>query len=211
MSKSESKIPNISHPPAGGNGKKSPISKAILKALGDKKVYDLLSLKNQIKSALEANKGPNKADGSIDSPQGNKAEYAVTRAVKNLTDAGMLESLQSDNMDYVRLTREGKQKLMSLKLDDDTVIVPATWDRQWRVVLLDLPESRKNERESLRYLLKKAGFVCLKNSAWVSPYPLEHLFINIKKDLGLNTELMVLVTDTIDEDTRKYLFEVFMK
>lgn len=192
MSKSEEK-----------STKKSPISKAILKALGDKKVYDLLSLKNQIKGALEANTGPNKAD--------NKAEYAVTRAVKNLTDAGMVESLQSDNMDYVRLTREGKQKLMSLKLDDDTVMVPTTWDGQWRVVLLDLPESRKNERESLRYLLKKAGFVCLKNSAWVSPYPLEHLFMNIKKDLGLTTELMVLVTDTIDEDTRKYLFEVFMK
>ncbi len=185
------------------NTKKSPISKAILKALGDKKVYDLLSLKNQIKGALEANTGPNTAD--------NKAEYAVTRAVKNLTDAGMVESLQSDNMDYVRLTREGKQKLMSLKLDDDTVMVPTSWDGQWRVVLLDLPESRKNERESLRYLLKKAGFVCLKNSAWVSPYPLEHLFMNIKKDLGLTTELMVLVTDTIDEDTRKYLFEVFMK
>ncbi len=192
MSKSEEK-----------NIKKSPISKAILKALGDKKVYDLLSLKNQIKVALEANTSPNKAD--------NKAEYAVTRAVKNLTDAGMVESLQSDNMDYVRLTREGKQKLMSLKLDDDTVMVPTTWDGQWRVVLLDLPEARKNERESLRYLLKKAGFVCLKNSAWVSPYPLEHLFMNIKKDLGLTTELMVLVTDTIDEDTRKYLFEVFMK
>ncbi len=192
MSKSEEK-----------STKKSPISKAILKALGDKKVYDLLSLKNQIKGALEANTGPNKVD--------NKAEYAVTRAVKNLTDAGMVESLQSDNMDYVRLTREGKQKLMSLKLDDDTVMVPTTWDGQWRVVLLDLPETRKGERESLRYLLKKAGFVCLKNSAWVSPYPLEHLFMNIKKDLGLTTELMVLVTDTIDEDTRKYLFEVFMK
>ena len=203
MSKSELKASNINHPPAGGGGKKSPISKAILKALGDKKVYDLLSLKNQIKGALEANTGPNTAD--------NKAEYAVTRAVKNLTDAGMVESLQSDNMDYVRLTREGKQKLMSLKLDDDTVMVPTSWDGQWRVVLLDLPESRKNERESLRYLLKKAGFVCLKNSAWVSPYPLEHLFMNIKKDLGLTTELMVLVTDTIDEDTRKYLFEVFMK
>lgn len=200
MSKSEEK-----------NTKKSPISKAILKALGDKKVYDLLSLKNQIKGALEANTGSNKADGSTYSLQGNKAEYAVTRAVKNLTDAGMVESLQSDNMDYVRLTREGKQKLMSLKLDDDTVMVPTTWDGQWRVVLLDLPEARKNERESLRYLLKKAGFVCLKNSAWVSPYPLEHLFMNIKKDLGLTTELMVLVTDTIDEDTRKYLFEVFMK
>jgi len=193
------------------NTKKSPISKAILKALGDKKVYDLLSLKTHIKGALDGNIGLNKANGQAGLPMDNKSEYAVTRAVKNLTDAGMVESLQSDNMDYVRLTKEGKQKLMSLKLDDDTVIVPATWDGQWRIILLDLPESRKSERESLRYLLKKAGFVCLKNSAWVSPYPLEHLFMNIKKDLGLTTELMVLVTDTIDEDTRKYLFEVFMK
>jgi HKD family nuclease len=59
--------------------------------------------------------------------------------------------------------------------------------------------------------LKKAGFICLKNSAWVSPYPFEHLFMNIKKDLGLSTEIMIIVTQFVDEETKKVLFESFGK
>jgi len=98
-----------------------------------------------------------------------------------------------------------------LELDNDTTLANTSWDGFWRIILLDLPENRKNERESLRYLLKKAGFVCLKNSAWISPYPFEHLFTNIKKDLGLTSEMMILVTELVDEETKKFLFETFGK
>ncbi len=95
--------------------------------------------------------------------------------------------------------------------EGEEALVPQTWDGMWRIILLDLPEERKSERESLRYLLKKAGFVCLKNSAWISPFPFEHLFTNIKKDLGLTTEMMIIVTEHIDEESKKVLFETFGK
>ena len=71
------------------------------------------------------------------------------------------------------------------------------------MILLDLPEDRKSEREALRYLLKKAGFMCIKNSVWISMYPYENLFTNIKKDLGLTTEMMIVVTDKIDKETEE--------
>jgi hypothetical protein len=65
------------------------------------------------------------------------------------------------------------------------------------------------EREALRYLLKKAGFVCLKNSVWISPFPFEHFFSNIKKDLGLTNELLIVVTQSLDEDSEKFFIESF--
>ncbi len=37
-------------------------------------------------------------------------------------------------------------------------------------------------------------------------YPFEHLFNNIKKDLGLSTELIIIITDKIDEETEKEFF-----
>ena len=138
-----------------------------------------------------------------------KPLYAVTRSLKTLHDTGMIDNISSGQNDYARLTNAGKKKANTLKLDSETAMVNTSWDGMWRIILLDLPESRKNERESLRYLLKKAGFVCLKNSAWVSPYPFEHLFMNIKKDLGLSTELIILVTQFVDEETKKVLFEMF--
>ncbi len=139
----------------------------------------------------------------------SKSKYAITRSIKGLEEAGLIEHISSGQNFYVRLTKEGKKKAMSIKLESEESLVSTTWDGYWRVILLDIPENRKSERESLRYLLKKAGFICLKNSAWISPYPFEHLFTNIKKDLGLTTELMILVTKHIDEVTEKELYKIF--
>ena len=143
--------------------------------------------------------------------EGRKNSYALTRALKNLVEGGYAEIHKSERKNYAKITAEGKNKLNTLVLENEDALVPQTWDGFWRIILLDLPENRKSERESLRYLLKKAGFVCLKNSAWISPFPFEHLFTNIKKDLGLTTEMMIIVTELIDEETKKVLFETFGK
>jgi DNA-binding transcriptional regulator PaaX len=140
-----------------------------------------------------------------------KNSYALTRALKNLVDGGYAEIYKTERKNYAKITAEGKNRLNTMVLENEDALVPQTWDGYWRIILLDLPENRKSERESLRYLLKKAGFVCLKNSAWISPFPFEHLFTNIKKDLGLTTEMMIIVTDLIDEESKKVLFETFGK
>jgi DNA-binding transcriptional regulator PaaX len=138
-------------------------------------------------------------------------KYKINRSLKGLREAGLIEQVSSPQNEYARLTKEGKKKMHSLELESDTKLVNTSWDGYWRIILIDLPENRKSERESLRYLLKKANFVCLKNSAWISPYPYEHLFMNIKKDLGLITEMMIIVTKFIDEETKRFLFESFGK
>jgi DNA-binding transcriptional regulator PaaX len=136
--------------------------------------------------------------------------YAITRSLKGLEGAGLIETHYSGQQHYSRLTREGKRKAHSITLENDTAMIPS-WDGKWRVILLDVEEDRKTERDGLRYLLKKAGFVLLKNSVWISPYPLEHLFMNIKKDLGLTTEIMIFVTDIVDEETSKAFFDIVKK
>ena len=140
-----------------------------------------------------------------------KTTYAISRALKNLVNENCDEIYKSEKQTYAKITAKGKNKLNSLLLENRTTLVNTSWDGFWRIILLDLPENRKGERESLRYLLKKAGFVCLKNSAWISPFPFEHLFTNIKKDLGLTTEMMILVTEHIDEESKKVLFQTFGK
>ena len=170
-------------------------SKKILKILGQKSAVSLPEIRDKVMSQKDC----------------ENPKYAITRSLKGLKEAGLIEQVSSPQNDYARLTKEGKKKAHSLELDNDTTLVNTSWDGLWRIILLDLPEDRKSERESLRYLLKKAGFVCLKNSAWISPFPFEHLVNNIKKDLELTTEMMIIVTDNIDEKSKKVLFETFGK
>ncbi len=178
------------------NKREHQYSKKILKILSEKPAISLPEINEKISHL--AVKPPSE-------------KYAITRCLKNLKEAGLIEQILSPQNEYARLTKEGRKKAHCLELESETTLVNTSWDGFWRIILLDLPENRKPERESLRYLLKKAGFVCLKNSAWISPYPFEHLFANIKKDLGLTTEMMIIVTQFLDEETKKVLFETFGK
>lgn len=190
--------------------RKEDYSKKILKILAENKAVSVPELAEKVATPLRPTAtSPYKGEDSTrETPA--KARYAINRTLKGLVESGLIESHFSGQNDYARLTSAGRKKATTLKLENDTTLLP-NWDGKWRMVLLDLPESRKSERESLRYLLKKAGFVCLKNSAWISPFPFEHLFMNIKKDLNLSTEIMIMVTDTIDPETEKVLFEMFGK
>lgn len=169
---------------------KNNFSKNILKKLGKKQAISIDSLKES---------------------ENSDSYTALSRSIKNLIGTGLAEIHRGGQTDFLRLTKEGKKKVISLKLDNENTLVNTNWDGYWRIILLDLPESRKAERESLRYLLKKAGFVCLKNSAWISPFPYEYLFENIKKDLGLTTELVIITTNKIDSISEKLFFENFKK
>ena len=176
--------------------KKADFSKKILNILAGKQAVNIPELKDQISPKT----------GALVVPEHG---YAVTRSIKNLADLGLIETLEGGQNDYARITQKGRQKLASLKLDNTNMLSNPSWDGKWRIVLLDLPETRKAEREALRYLLKKAGFICLKNSAYVSPNPFEFLFQNIKKDFELTTELMIIVTESIDPETKKFLIQEF--
>lgn len=164
----------------------SDFSKKIVKLLADKPALSISSLTEHLTGS--------------DSP---KAAYALTRSIKGLRESGLITSHDSGQQEYARLTTEGKRKAHSIKLDANDAVLNPNWDGKWRIIMLDLPEDRKADRDGLRYLLKKGGFVCLKNSVWISPQPFEHLFASIKKDLGLTTEIMIFVTDTLDSETEK--------
>jgi DNA-binding transcriptional regulator PaaX len=171
--------------------KKQDFSKKIIKILSGKSAVSV----DEITKNLSLDPSPCQVEG--------KSKYALTRSIRGLEDAGLIEQVSSGQSKYARLTKEGKKKAHSLKLDGDGAIIDTSWDGYWRMIILDIPEDRKSEREALRYLLKKAGFVCVKNSVWISMLPFENLFTNIKKDLNLTTEMMIIVTDRIDEDTEK--------
>jgi len=162
------------------NTKKPNIQKDILKLLAERPAVSIDSLKNK---------------------KDTKASYAIARSVKNLVESGLAEIHNSENQKFLKITKKGRNKFNCIKLEGEDALVSTAWDGFWRIIILDIPEERKNEREALRYLLKKANFVCIKNTVWISPFPYENLFTNIKKDLGLSTGLMIIVTDKLDPET----------
>lgn len=177
------------------NSKKPSIQKDILRFLAEKPAVPIKAIKANLP---KVDRDP-------------KKNYALARSIKNLVEAGLVEIHNSDNKKYLKITKKGKNKLNCIRLESKEALVSNAWDGFWRIIILDIPEDRKHERDALRYLLKKANFICVKNTVWISPYPYEHLFKNIKKDLGLGTELMIIVTNKLDPETNLAFLEAIKK
>ncbi len=184
--------------------KKPSIQRIILRTLSNKRTVPIDFIRKNVQNFINSRKNNQNLEDNKE-----KTNYAITRSIRNLINDGLVESFSSERNQYFRLTNEGKQKLNDLILKNKSSLVSIKWDGFWRIIILDLPEERKNEREALRYLLKKAGFICLKNSVWISMYPFEHLFTNIKKDLNLSSEMIIIATNKIDKETEKEFFSLF--
>ena len=179
--------------------KKNSLQELILRLLSRQPAARTADIAEEIEIALE----------SEDTERKVKPRYIINRTIKHLSQKGMVELYETPQSTFARLTPGGRHKLRSIKLGNENNMVPTSWDGQWRIVILDIPESRKQERDALRYLLKKANFVLLKNSVWVSPYPLEHFLNNLKDDLDLDEEFIILVADYLDTKVQDRLLQEF--
>jgi phenylacetic acid degradation operon negative regulatory protein len=68
-----------------------------------------------------------------------------------------------------RLTQAGQ--LHALGGRDPAVQWKRRWDGRWRLVIFDVPESRRLTRDKLRKYLHRRGFGYLQNSVWITPDP----------------------------------------
>lgn len=180
-------------------GSKTNLQKLILRLMHGKKAVEVENLVERIEGILEREE---------ELTRKVKPKYVINRTVKHLEKTGMIESFDTEQSAFVRMTPEGRHKLRSMQLDADFPL-PTSWDGKWRIVILDVPESKKEVRNALRYILKKANFTCLKNSVWISPYPFEHMLTNMKEDLDLTNEMIIIVSDQLDPMTEAYLRESF--
>lgn len=146
-----------------------------------------------------------------DSKRKVKPKYVINRAIKQMIETDMIQEHETPQSSFLSLSSEGRHKLRNIKLSSKNHLVSTTWDGYWRMVILDIKEDQKSQRDALRYVLKKAQFVQLKASVWISPFPLEHMMINMKEDLKLHDEMMVIVTDKLDPGTEELLQKRFTK
>jgi DNA-binding transcriptional regulator PaaX len=175
------------------------IQKNILKFLQNKRASNISELSDHIHQTC------NNSDRKVN------IKYIISRSLKNLEASGDITVHKTEQGSFARLTSTGRQKLRSLRLSEKTHLMPLGWDGKWRIAILDIPENDKEKRNALRYILKKASFICLKNSVWISPHPFEHMLETMKEDLELSTELSVIVTDYIDPASEEEFRKAFWK
>src|SRR3989344_826640 len=71
------------------------------------------------------------------------------------------------------LQRAGRKRALTFHAEQMLIRKPNRWDGAWRIVVFDIPEEKRKEREAFRIHLRTIGMRELQKSVMIHPYPCE--------------------------------------
>ena len=98
---------------------------------------------------------------------------------------------------FIQLTKKGQLQALLYK---SKLPRSGKWDGKWRIVVFDIPESARIQRNLLRRLLRDAEFIKLQNSVFISPYSLNREAIKYLKETKLIDYIRICRVDELDDD-----------
>jgi len=111
------------------------------------------------------------------------AERSIRTTIDRLNKKGFIEK----EISGIILSKYGKEyvkrKSESLKQFNKTEGIS---EDKKLLVMFDVPTERKDEREWLRWHLKKFGYIMIQQSVWVGPAPLPKEFSTYLKEIKLD-------------------------
>mgnify|MGYP001567770419 CR=1 FL=1 len=112
----------------------------------------------------------------------NYSRNTISGSLAYMRKKGFLEY----DEEKIKITRQGKEyikrKFDSLKQFDYKFEKDAPKNL---IVMFDIPETKKAEREWLRWHLKKFNYSMIQKSVWVGPSPLPKEFLEYVKKIGI--------------------------
>ena len=112
---------------------------------------------------------------------------------------GLIEFAAVKGKNVVRLTPRGKMELLRYQVQEKTIHRPQ-WDGQWRMIIFDIHEYKRNIRDRIRRELTSLNFRRLQNSVWVCPYECEEVIALLKADCHIGKELLYVTASAIEND-----------
>ena len=129
-------------------------------------------------------------------------KHKVSDTFYRLRKRGFIQINKKSHQVYISLTPEGRKKAGVFQIDSLKVKRPARWDRKWRMLLFDIPQTKRISREALRGKLKELGFVQFQKSAWVYPFDCTSEMELLRDFFGLSEqEMCLIVAEHIAQET----------
>lgn len=129
---------------------------------------------------------------------------SIKRSQRILIERGLIKA----NNEQIAITPRGRaylNKCLALgevrKLNNSK-----KWDKKWRILIFDIPESRRFDRDNIRNSLISVGFLKLQNSVWVYPYDCENIISLLKADSEIGDNMLYIIAHSIEneEEIKKY-------
>ena len=125
------------------------------------------------------------------------------RAATRLASDGYVKFFEVKGKKHLEITEKGRRMLeeaeRTARLRSGSP-KPRRWDKRWRMIVFDIPESRKAIQNKLRDTVRTLGFLRLQDSVWVYPYDCEELIVLLKSQLRIGREVLYAIVEKIEND-----------
>jgi phenylacetic acid degradation operon negative regulatory protein len=111
--------------------------------------------------------------------------YNVNMNFHRLCKKGFIHQFKQKNNIFFNIMPDKRYDVLgnftALKMDK----AKQAWDGKWRLIIYDIPEKKRTQREFLRSLLQLLGFGKIQYSCWVSAYDYSKLIYDACKKRGI--------------------------
>ena len=120
-------------------------------------------------------------------------------AIKRLNKKRLIELVEKGSDTYIKITAKGKDLSKRFNYDDLELLKHKKWDKKWRLVIFDIPEKNKKERNALSEKLKDMGLYPLQESVFIYPHDCQNEIDFICEFLSISRYVNYCVVESIDK------------
>ncbi len=126
----------------------------------------------------------------------------IRQAIYRLDKKGWIILKKKGDKWQIALSQQGRKVLLLYEAGVKHIRKPKKWDRKWRILIFDIPESRKTVRELIRKSLKNLSFRWIQDSVWIHPYECREVLELLRTRCGIRTQALYLRVETIDQEEK---------
>lgn len=128
----------------------------------------------------------------------------------NLRRRGFINVEQNSDGTYtVKTTKAGREQARKYDLDNLTIEIPKKWDKNWHLIVFDIPARKQKARLAFLDKLKGFGFVMLQRSIWAYPFECKKEISVLAKAFEIQGDVQYAVCHDVTMDN--YLCHEFEK
>ncbi|MFN3995988.1 MAG: hypothetical protein ACK4GR_05620 [bacterium] len=134
----------------------------------------------------------------------------LSAAIANLYRSKLIDFREDDDgTQILTLTENGKKRFLAYNFEKLKFKKQNKWDGYWRIVIFDIPEKLKKERNALSQKLKFAGAYPLHKSVFVYPYDIKDEIDFLIEFLNLRKYVRFIIAKEIDNELHlKKIFDL---
>ena len=128
-------------------------------------------------------------------------ERSRERELRRILAYMLREQLITEHYQHgIIMTKKGQKRMAQKQLSQIEIVKPDRWDKNWRLVMFDIPEKQHVARVKFTAFLRTLGFQPLQQSIWVHPFPCRDEIALIAKSCEIEKFVTYIETSHIDHD-----------